>query len=571
MINYEKIDLAETLKKITANDSSKFRGNFLKHNKNLFDDIRELESYIREFFAFLPLPVCLVTSAHIIININNAFKKMTGYNKREIIGQQVECLFKDKQEFKKFINGVFKKKELKREMELLTKNKEIVIVDVSGALRLDVDNNIVGYFLALSDITELKKLQTNLKKKVKERTKELEEVQKILIHTLKEVKIAKKKIEIEKNKTAAIIANLLDPVIVVDNQMRIILVNSAAERVFNLNHKVLGKKVNTKKKGEFSFADFRNIIKVQYKVNKISEETSGKYAVEEVIIGNKEKEEKRIISPFHVATPGYQKGVQIYKVLTADVCNEKGNCFGVMKIFYDLTREKMIDQLKSEFISVAAHQLRTPLSAIKWAIRLVLDGDMGPLNEEQKKVLLKGYVSNERVINLINDMLNVSRIEEGKFGYNFTVESFDLLLDEVVKNFSERMKSKKLKFIFKKPKRLPKLKMDKEKIKLALENILENAIKYTPEYGTIELKVGRSGQFLKVEVKDNGVGISTEEQEKLFTKFFRGQNVVRMQTEGSGLGLFIVYNIIKKHNGEITCQSQEGKGTTIIFTLPLAK
>jgi PAS domain S-box-containing protein len=543
-----------------------------KQNKeNLFGDIRELESYIREFSAFLPLPVCLVTPAHIIIDINNAFKRMTGYNEGEIIGQQVEYLFKNKRSFREFVKEVFKRKESKIEMELLTKDKDIIVVNVSAALRRDIDNNIVGYFLALSDITELKKLQTNLREKVKERTRELEEVQKVLIHTLEEAKAAKKKIEIEKNKTAAIIANLLDPVIVVNNQMRIILINPAAERVFNLSHKVLGRQVKVKKKEEFSLADFRDIIKVQYRVNRINEEISGKYAVEEVIIGTKEKGKEKEISPFQVATSDYRGAVQIYKVLTANVCNEKGNCFGVMKIFYDLTREKMIDQLKSEFISIAAHQLRTPLSAIKWAIRLVLDGDMGPLNDKQKKVLLRGYISNERVINLINDMLNVSRIEEGKFGYNFTVENFGLLLDEVVKNFSEQIKSKNLKFIFKRPKRLPTVKMDRKKIKLVLENILENAIKYTPGHGTVELKVSRKGEFLKVEVKDNGIGIPTEEQEKLFTKFFRSQNVVRVQTEGSGLGLFIAYNIIKKHNGEIVCKSDEGKGTTIIFTLPLTK
>ncbi|MFH0891541.1 MAG: ATP-binding protein [Candidatus Falkowbacteria bacterium] len=112
--------------------------------------------------------------------------------------------------------------------------------------------------------------------------------------------------------------------------------------------------------------------------------------------------------------------------------------------------------------------------------------------------------------------------------------------------------------------------MDKQKIGLVIENLLENAIKYTPEYGRIELDVEAGDHFLRVRVEDNGVGIPDKDQEKLFTKFFRAENVIRMQTEGSGLGLFIVRNIIKKHGGEITFVSHEGKGTKFVFTLPIS-
>ena len=111
--------------------------------------------------------------------------------------------------------------------------------------------------------------------------------------------------------------------------------------------------------------------------------------------------------------------------------------------------------------------------------------------------------------------------------------------------------------------------MDKQKMILVLQNLLENAVKYTPNHGRIEVVVECGKQFLKFKVKDNGVGIPAKDQKKLFSKFFRGDNVVRMQTEGSGLGLFIVNNIINRHGGDITCHSEEGKGTEFVFTLPI--
>jgi signal transduction histidine kinase len=231
----------------------------------------------------------------------------------------------------------------------------------------------------------------------------------------------------------------------------------------------------------------------------------------------------------------------------------------------------MLDKMKSEFISIAAHQLRTPLSAIKWVIKMVLDGDSGPLNEEQKKLLFRGYVSNERIIELVNDMLNVSRIEEGRFGYTFGESNFQEVLDIVLDSLANTIKEKKIKFVLDRPKILPQIYMDKSKMILVFQNILENAAKYTPEYGTIRVGVEAGKELLRVKVADNGVGIPEADQQKIFSKFFRAGNVMRMQTDGSGLGLFIVKNIVNRHGGDITFSSHEGRGTEFVFTLPLNK
>lgn len=202
---------------------------------------------------------------------------------------------------------------------------------------------------------------------------------------------------------------------------------------------------------------------------------------------------------------------------------------------------------------------------------MVLDGDVGELTDDQKRFLFKGYQSNERIIQLVNDMLNVSRIEEGRFGYSFIKDDIGEALGIVLDNLESRLKDKDIKLIVNKPKKIPKVYMDKQKMNLVLQNLLENAVKYTPEHGKIEVSLEVGKEFMKVKVKDNGVGIPEKDQVKLFSKFFRAENVMRMQTEGSGLGLFIVKNIIKKHGGEITFDSEEGIGTEFVFTIPLNK
>lgn len=534
--------------------------------ERISEDVRELEQYIKEINTFLPLPVCLVSPNHSIIDSNKALKDFIGYEDVDIMGQKVNFLFANKRKAAYLIRSFGKSgKEIHKEIELLTKTQRRLPVKLSYAPRKDPGDKIIGYFLAFTDIRELKQLQGNLEIKVKARTKKLEKMQKVLLDMLDEVKEAKNKIETEQNRTAAIISNLIDPVIVVDNSKKILMFNIAAERVFKLSASDLGREVGTQK-SVFSFAEFKDIAGVKFRAQVIETDKNKQPTVEEVVIKS-DKPTTEHLSAFSVATAKYKKGECVYKVMTAPVCNSRNECYGYMKIFYDLTREKMIDQLKSEFISIAAHQLRTPLSAIKWAIKMTLDGDAGPLNEDQKKLLFKGYYSNERIINLVNDMLNVSRIEEGRFGYVYTKCKFSEVLREAMSTFDSEIKQKAISLTVNMPKKMPLMNIDKEKIELALQNVLENAVKYTPENGAITVNLELTKKQLKVKVIDNGVGIPEKNKDKLFTKFFRGENVVRMQTEGSGLGLFIAKNIINQHDGKLIINSKEGKGTEALITL----
>jgi signal transduction histidine kinase len=385
-------------------------------------------------------------------------------------------------------------------------------------------------------------------KDLNQKMNDLERSEKATFKAFADLSEVEMNLEKEHSKTAAIISNFIDPIIVIDKENKISFLNPTAKAIFGFIDADLGKIIDST--NNHSMDNFRKFIKIKYSVK------AGE------LVKSADPNEEEVTIP-------YQNQEQIYKVITAKVISDKEEYLGVMKIFYNLTREKLIDKMKNEFISIAAHQLRTPLSAIKWVIKMILDGDAGKLNKEQQGLLTQGYASNERIIALVNDMLNISRIEEGRFGYSFTQDKFEEALTIVIKSLENQINNKKIKLSTKLPKDLPLVYMDRQKMTLVLQNLIENAVKYTPESGKIDIKVTNNKTELEVSIKDNGIGIPAGDQAKLFLKFFRADNVIRLQTEGSGLGLFIVKNVVEKHGGKIICKSDEGRGTEFIFTLPL--
>src|SRR6056297_311767 len=517
--------------------------------ENLQEDLENLERYIEEYSLFLPLAVYSVNPVGIIVDVNQAGKDLSNYKETEIVGQNIETIFKNKKKVKNAFKQTLKKGNVKNKEEiLLTKQNKEVPVRFSASVRQDQKSNIIGCFVALNDITEIKKFQNKLEDKVKQRTRELEKTKNELAETLKETKETKEKVEEEKNKTSAIISNLVNPIIIIDSENKINLFNPKAKEVLGFKKSDIGKKID--KKDNYSLENFKDLIKKEHKIKK------GKNMDPPI----PEEEELNI---------EHQGETLTYKIVTTKVYDKKNKYLGTMKTFSDLTREKRINRLKTEFVSIAAHQLRTPLSAIKWAIKMILEGDTGPINQDQREILTKGFESNERMIKLVNDMLNVSRIEEGRLQYNFAKTNFKEVYETVVGNVKSKIKEKNIKVNIKKPDKMPSVYMDKEKIRLVIQNLLENAVKYTPVNGTVTLEIQKQKKNLRIKAKDNGVGIPEKDQKKLFSKFFRAENVKKMQTDGTGLGLFIANNIIKKHGGEIHFKSEEGKGTEFYFYLPL--
>lgn len=235
----------------------------------------------------------------------------------------------------------------------------------------------------------------------------------------------------------------------------------------------------------------------------------------------------------------------------------------------DILRE--VDKVKSEFVSVVAHQLRTPLSAIKWIFNFLLEGNAGEMTEEQKGLLKKGYESNERMISLVNDMLEVTRIEGGALKYDFESAHIEEMLNQSLVDYIGQAYSKHVTIVLDKGDgQFPPVKVDKKKIQMVFQNIIENAIKYTNEGGSVIISFKKGKDVMETAVKDNGIGIPEAEQKNIFTKFYRATNATKSQTEGSGLGLFVARSVIEKHGGKMWFESNENQGTTFHFTLPYA-
>jgi len=226
-------------------------------------------------------------------------------------------------------------------------------------------------------------------------------------------------------------------------------------------------------------------------------------------------------------------------------------------------------KVKSEFILIAAHQLRTPLSEFKWGLSEFTEGRFGKIEPKQKEVLNAIYKNNEGMISLVNNILSSAEVEKGGLGYNVEFEDIKEIIKEQIDSLALMSKRKNIEIIINSPEELPKIKVDKFQIGLVLKSLLENAISYSNSGGKVEVNVSRVGKFVEVGVRDFGVGISKEELNRIFTRFFRGKKSMEKQPIGSGLGLFISKNIIKGHGGSIWAESEEGEGSTFYFSLPI--
>ncbi len=235
-------------------------------------------------------------------------------------------------------------------------------------------------------------------------------------------------------------------------------------------------------------------------------------------------------------------------------------------------RLRDLDEAKSQFVSVAAHQLRTPLTGIKWTLHALLEEQMGRLNEEQEKFAGDAYKATVRLIDLVNDLLDVARLEEGRFGFKIKKQSLVPLVKKVYENFQKAAKGKGIKFSLKLPKEIiPFLDFDEEKIAIALENLVDNAIKYTPPGGKVTATLYEEKNRVSVEVADTGIGMPADQIGKVFTKFFRAENAQLYQTSGTGLGLYLAQNIVEHHGGAMFFKTEENKGSTFTFSLPIPK
>ncbi|MDO8592662.1 MAG: ATP-binding protein [bacterium] len=349
----------------------------------------------------------------------------------------------------------------------------------------------------------------------------------------------------EKNKTIATIQSLKDGLIIYDLGGKVMFFNHRAEEYLWLRAKdVIGKNFAEKDTEQNVYLkNFYNISKI------VQTEYSSK----------------------EFTTDGPQK---LVLEITQVPINDQYQKIGVMQILRDITKEKDLEIMKSGFVATASHQLRTPLSGTKWALDLLARGDAGELNEEQKSIVNKLLTSNQALINLVNDLLDISRIDEGKFGYEFVASDLIKLAQQLYEQTKNDAARKNLNYIFMPPDfKLPPLKLDPAKLAIAIRNLLDNAIKYTPDKGKVTIYFRLEEKTAALLVQDTGIGIPEKDRKFISVKFFRAPNAIKFQTEGSGLGLYIAKSIIEKHNAALDFETEEKIGSTFIirFVLPEKK
>lgn len=397
---------------------------------------------------------------------------------------------------------------------------------------------ILSKFFQKNRSSPLKKIskEKSASSDIEKKSEEIKIAKVSSMNVLKSAERMEKKLEEEKNKTLCIIQNLSDGIIVFDKEGKLSLVNSWAENFLNIK----------------------------------AEDLIGRSILELATFSNFQPLAEVLKKEFGTV---FKKEISLRENLILEVSSfpifsgkEKIGGFVILR---NVTREKMIEKIKTDFIFLSAHQLRTPLSTIKWALRMFLDGDLGPLTSEQKEVLEKIYRSNERMISLINDLLNLTKIEEGRYILKPILADLQSIVESSLSSYKEEIEKKKIKIEFEKQENLPSVLVDTERIKLAIDNLLENAVKYTLTGGKIIISLKKKEKEVEFSIKDTGIGIPQAEQPRVFTKFFRGSNALKIETEGSGLGLFITKNIIEAHGGKIWFESKENEGSTFYFTLPV--
>ena len=349
----------------------------------------------------------------------------------------------------------------------------------------------------------------------------------------------------------AILSSIGDGLVVADKKGKITYVNQAFEKMVGWKSKeVLGRYVvevvpRESEKGELVLFNERILTKV----------LSG-----EVVTAD-------LINPFYYIRKNKSR-FPASSIVNPILFNDK--IIGVVETFRDITKEKEIDKAKTEFVSLASHQLRTPLSTISWYTEMLLAGDAGKLNLEQTKYLDEVYRGNQRMISLVNALLSVSRMDLGTFILEPEPTNVAELIKNVVIEQMPQIDRKKIKLVSKIEKDIPLVQADPKLLIMVIQNLLSNSVKYTKEGGKIEISLSLDlpKKVLIFKISDNGYGIPKNQQAKIFTKLFRADNVRGKDTEGTGLGLYIVKAIIDNSGGKVWFESEEDKGTIFYVTLP---
>lgn len=365
---------------------------------------------------------------------------------------------------------------------------------------------------------------------------------------LKELEKEKMTAEINRAREEAMLGSIGDGVVATDKNGAIIFVNKACQEMIAWDDSMIGKKLGD--------------------VSLLSDETGKHVPVEKHPLHLCLTKQKKIISTNYHFVKKDKMDLAVY--ISAMPIFFKGKVIGAIEVFRDITQEKEIDRIKSEFVFLASHQLRTPLSTINWYVEMLMSGDAGPINEDQKNYLKEVYQGNQRMVEMVNDLLNVSRLDLGTLAVQLVPTDLKSLIEDEIKANLPTIEDKKMIINCEVDTEIKGVETDIKMLKMLLQNLITNAIKYTPEGGKIDIKVAPQGkkEYL-LSVADNGYGIPEASKEKIFTKLYRADNVMAKEITGTGLGLYMVKSIVEKLQGKIWFESRVDKGTTFFVSFPI--
>ena len=355
---------------------------------------------------------------------------------------------------------------------------------------------------------------------------------------------------IERSELSGILESMDDPIIVYEENFQAIFFNPAAEQLFHLGSKnVIG---HTFSPRDVEVPGWRTLIQVIFPS-----------LAPRVMTRSKEGEYPQVVD-LSFTDPQME-----LRVMTVPLSDDTGRRIAFLKIVRDRTALIATIKSKSEFVTIASHQFRTPVTEVTWALESLSNAE--ELTDTDRAIVQTALASSKGLSRRIEDLLSIAKMEDGEFGYAFQETD---LLDFVAKVLVEVLPSAQkagIKMYFDRPEGgMPNVMIDPKQLSLALINILENAIRYNVQNGELTVKAGivPGKPYVAVSVKDTGIGIPTEDISKLFNKFYRAENAMKLQTEGSGLGLYITRGIVKAHGGDVWVESELNRGTTITFTLP---
>lgn len=387
---------------------------------------------------------------------------------------------------------------------------------------------------------------------------ELENELRLRIKELENIKINLEKtiiqrtqlISAERNKISVTLLSISDSVISVDLDKKVVIFNKAAEQLTNYKlSEVLGKPIN-------------QIIKILDNSTEVTPEIYCPIS--------KDDFEGVVYSKKGLKLMGLN-GKQAFVDLNASQIKEGRDVnLGCILTLHDVSQEKQLDEMKVDFVSMAVHELRTPLTSIKGYLYIFLRDYKDSLDSTQNTLLSRINIATQRLVSLVENLLNVARIERGTMNLNLSTINWVENIEEIISEIIDQAKDKKIELNFIKPtESLPNINVDKFRINEVLINLLANAISYTSPEGKIIVWVEKTGNEVITHVKDSGQGIPKEALPHLFTKFFRVSGSLEQGSKGTGLGLFIAKSIVEIHKGKIWVESEFGKGSTFSFSIPL--